>query len=298
MTEPDWSLYRTFLAVLRDGSLSGAARRLGLTQPTVGRQLDALETALGAPLFVRSQRGLVATELARNIAPQAEALEASAAALLRAASAGAGAIEGAVRVSASEIVAIEHLPSIFAALRRAHPKLVIELVATDAADDLLRRDADVAVRMFPPVQGALIARKLAPIPLGFYARRDYLARRGTPRTLPDLQDHDIIGFDRETPALRAFTAGVPALDRANFALRTDSNVAQFRAICAGFGIGVCQVSLARREPDLVRVLAEAFAVDLGLWIVMHENLRASPRCRAVFDALIMGLATLGTSSGA
>ena len=293
MIEPDWGLYRTFLAVLRDGSLSGAARSLGLTQPTVGRQLDALETALGAALFVRSQRGLVATELARNLAPQAVALGASAAALLRAASAGAGAIEGAVRVSASEIVAIEHLPPIFAALRRAHPKLVLELVATDAADDLLRRDADVAVRMFPPTQGALIARKLAPIPLGFYAHRDYLARRGTPEALHDLADHDLIGFDRETPALRAFTARVPALARAHFALRTDSNVAQLRAICAGFGIGACQVPLARRAPDLVRVLADAFALDLDLWIVMHEDLRTSPRCRAVFDALVAGLAGLG-----
>lgn len=293
MDYPDWGLYRTFLAVMRDGSLSGAGRRLALAQPTVGRHLDTLEARLGAPLFVRSQRGLVATELAVSLAPHAEALEASAAALLRAASAGSDAIEGTVRVSASEIVAIEHLPPILAALRRDHPKLVIELVATDAADDLLRRDADVAVRMFPATQGALVARKLAPIPLGLHAHRDYLARRGTPRTMRDLADHDLIGFDRETPALRAYVERVPAFARSRFALRTDSNVAQLRAICTGFGIGACQVPLARRDPNLVRVLAEAFAFDLGLWIVMHEDLRASPRCRAVFDALVAGLAELG-----
>ena len=293
MTDPDWSLYRTFLAVLRDGSLSGAARRLGLAQPTVGRQLDALEKALGAPLFVRSQRGLVATELAASLAPHAAALEASAAALVRAAVAGADAVEGTVRVSASEIVAVEHLPPLVAALRRVHPKLVIELVASDAADDLLRRDADVAVRMFPPSQGALVARKLAPIPVGLFAHRDYLARRGTPRTLSDLADHDLIGFDRETPALRAYVERVPAFSRAAFALRSDSNVVQLRAIGAGFGIGACQVPLARRDPHLVRVLADAFALELGLWIVMHEDLRASPRCRAVFDALVAGLAGLG-----
>ena len=294
MSDPDWGLYRTFLAVLRDGSLSGAARTLGLTQPTVGRQLDALETALGTPLFVRSQRGLVATELALSLRPQAEALEAGAAALLRAAGASAQAIEGTVRLSASEIVAIEHLPPILAALRREHPKLVIEVVASDTADDLLRRDADVAVRMFPPSQGALVAKKLAPIPLGLYAHRDYLARRGMPTTLTDLADHDLIGFDHETPALRAYVERVPAFSRARFALRADSNVVQLKALGAGFGIGACQVPLAARDPALVRVLAKDFAFDLGLWIVMHEDLRASPRCRAVFDALVAGLAGLGT----
>lgn len=293
MAEPDWSLYRTFLAVLRDGSLSGAARRLGLAQPTVGRQLDALEADLGAPLFVRSQRGLVATELATSLAPHAEALEASAAALLRAAGAGSGAVEGTVRISASEVVAIEHLPPLLVALRRAHPGLVLEIVASDAADDLMRRDADVAVRMFPPTQGALVARKLAPIPLGLFAHRDYLARRGTPRSFADLADHDLIGFDHETPSLRAYAARLPEFGRVRFALRADSNMVQLQAIRAGFGIGVCQVPLGRRDPDLVRVLTDEFELDLGLWIVMHEDLRASPRCRAVFDALAAGLAGLG-----
>lgn len=293
--EPDWSLYRTFLAVVQEGSLSGAARRLGLTQPTVARHIDALEAAIGADLFLRSQRGLMPTEMALGLKPYAETLAATAAALVRAASGAAGEVRGTVRVSASEVVGVEHLPPILARLRRRHPGLIVELVLSNAVDDLLRREADVAVRMTEPLQEALVARRLQPITLGLHARRDYLDRRGVPASLADLAGHDLIGFDRETPALRGIAQRFPGLDHPSFAsmasaLRADSDLAQLAAIRAGFGIGVCQVPVARRDPDLVRVLADAVAVELGLWVVMHEDLKSSARCRAVFDALAEGLA--------
>lgn len=295
-TEPDWSLYRTFLAVVQEGSLSGAARRLGLTQPTVARHIDALEAAIGADLFLRSQRGLMPTEMALGLKPYAETLAATAAALVRAASGAAGEVRGTVRVSASEVVGVEHLPPILARLRRRHPGLVVELVLSNAVDDLLRREADIAVRMTEPLQEALVARRLQPITLGLHARRDYLDRREVPASLADLAGHDLIGFDRETPALRGIAQRFPALDHPSFAsmafvLRADSDLAQLAAIRAGFGIGVCQVPVVRRDPDLVRVLADAVAVELGLWVVMHEDLKSSARCRAVFDALAEGLAS-------
>ncbi|HYD71160.1 LysR family transcriptional regulator [Azospirillum sp.] len=291
MTHPDpsWDLYRTFLAVLREGSLSGAARSLGLTQPTVGRHVDALEQAVGFPLFTRSQHGLAPTPAAGELRPYAEALASTTAALLRAASGQRGAVKGVVRVSASEIMGVEVLPPILAELRERHPGLTIELVLSNAVEDLLRRDADIAVRMVEPAQAALVARRLGSVTLGMHAHRRYLDRHGAPDSLDDLARHSVIGFDRETPAIRALLRRVPGIDRGRFALRADSDLAQLAAIRAGFGIGVCQVALARRDPDLVRVLPDGFELKLGTWLAMHENLRSTPRCRAVFDALAQGL---------
>jgi len=285
MNEPSWDLYRTFGAVLREGSLSGAARALGLTQPSVARHIDTLEAAIGVDLFVRSQRGLSPTDTALELRPYADALASQSAAFLRTASGPAGEVAGTVRISASEVVGVEHLPPILAALRRTHPRLAIELVLSNALDDLLQREADIAIRMVQPTQQALVTRKAGYLAVGLHAHSDYLDRRGVPHGVADLRDHDVIGFDVETPAIRAIARLFPALDRASFALRTDSDVAQLAAIRAGFGIGICQTSLAARDPQIVRVLADAFEVRLDLWITMHEDLRSSARCRAVFDAL-------------
>jgi DNA-binding transcriptional LysR family regulator len=289
---PNWDLYRTFEAVLRTGSLSGAARMLGVTQPSVSRHIDALEAAISRDLFLRSQRGLTPTEAALTLKPYAELIAATSAALLRAADEQAGAISGTVRISASEIVGVEHLPPMLARLRQRYPALTIELSLSNAIDDLLQRQADIAIRMVQPVQQALVARKMPPIALGLHAHSDYLARRGIPATLGDLKGHDLIGYDRETPAIRAIAEHFPDLNRAAFALRVDSDVAQLAAIRAGFGIGICQVPVAARDPMLVRVLADAFAIDLEVWIVMHEDLRTSARCRAVFDALVEAFTAL------
>lgn len=287
--EPDWTLYRSFLAVLQEGSLSGAARALGVAQPTVGRHLDTLEDALGLRLFVRTRLGLSPTEAAEALRPDAEALAAGAAALLRTASGQGGGVRGAVRVTASEVVGVELLPPILADLRAQWPELVIELVLSNAVQDLSRRDADIAVRMTAPTQGELVARKLGDIPLGLFARRDYLERCGTPKSLDDGRKHTLIGFDRLTPALRAMIARNPGLNREMFAFRADSDLAQLAAVRAGYGIGAVQVPLAARNPSLVRVLADVFELDLETWVVMHESLRASSRCRVVFDALVSGL---------
>ena len=291
-TSPSWDLYRSFEAVLRTGSLSGAARMLGLTQPSIARHIDALEQAIGRDLFVRSQRGLTPTAAALELRPYAELLATTSAALLRTAEGSAGKIAGTVRISASEVVSAEHLPAILSRLRQKHPALAFEISASNSVDDLLQRQADIAVRMVQPTQKSLIARKVAPIPLGLHAQADYLARRGTPVKLRDLADHDLIGFDTETPAIRAFAEQFPAFNRTSFALRIDSDVAPLAAIRAGFGIGSCQVPIAARAPGLVRVLAADFAIDLEVWIVIHEDLRTSPRCRMVFDALVEAFSAL------
>ena len=290
--EPGWELYRTFLAVLQEGSLSAAARALGVTQPTIGRHVDALERIVGFALFTRSQRGFLPTDAARAMRPYAESLAATAAALLRAAS-GHGsadrAVRGTVRVTASEIVGAEVLPPILARLRESHPALVIELVLSNRLEDLLQREADIAVRMVRPVQEALVARRIGAIELGLHASRDYVARQGTPAGMQALAAHALIGFDRETAFIRSFTRRMPALRRSAFALRTDSDLAQLAAIRAGFGVGICQVGIARRDGNLVRILPRAFSLKLDTWLVMHEDLRHSARCSVTFDALATGL---------
>lgn len=290
--DPSWDVYRSFAAVLREGSLSAAARALGLTQPSVARHVEALEQAVGSALFLRSPRGLSPTDRALALRPHAEALLTAAAALRRTATGTPDRVEGVVRISASEAVGTHHLPAILAGLRRTHPDLSIELDLSNAVEDLLHRRADVAVRMVAPVQQGLAARRVGSVTLGFHAHRDYLARRGEPRSLADLAHHDAVGFETETPFIRAVLRLLPGLDPARFALRVDSDVAQHAAIAAGMGIGICQVEVARRDPALVRLLPDVLDHALPLWIVMHEDLRHSARCRAVFDALANGLSSL------
>ncbi|WP_050462675.1 LysR family transcriptional regulator [Herbaspirillum autotrophicum] len=290
--DPGWELYRSFLAVLQEGSLSAAARALGVTQPTIGRHIDALEAALGFALFTRSQHGFKPTEAALALGPHAENLALNAAALLRVASAHGGdgsAVRGTVRISASEVVGAEVLPPILTALRVAHPQLVIELVLSNRIDDLLLRQADIAIRMLRPTQEALVTRRAGNITLGLHAHRRYLQQHPAPQDMRELGQHALIGFDRETAFIRSFMQATGNLQRAAFALRTDSDLAQLAAIRAGFGIGICQVNLARRDPGLVHLLPQQFVMQLDTWVVMHEDLRGSPRCRITFDALADGL---------
>lgn len=289
MNAPDWSLYRSFLAVLEEGSLSGAARALGLTQPTITRHIQALEDAVGFELFTRSRLGLAPTDSALALKPYAESLRATTSAMMRVASGHGKAVKGTVRISASEMIGTEILPPVLAALHERHPELEIELMLSNAVDDLLRREADIAVRNVEPAQEALVVKRVGTIALGLHAHRRYLERAGSPRNLAALRDFALIGFDRETPAIRSMRERAPALEQLRFAFRADSDMAQFNAIKAGFGIGICQVRLAKRDPDLRRVLAGVFDLKIGVWIAMHENLRSTPRCRATFDALAAGL---------
>ena len=286
-----WELYRSYLGVLSEGSLSGAARALGVTQPTVGRHIAALEQALGLTLFTRSQQGLLPTEAALELRPYAEAMQHSAAALARAASGhghGEG-VRGTVRVTASEVIGVEVLPPLLARLQARHPGLTVELALSNRVQDQLHREADIAIRMTEPRQEALIARRVGVVALGLHAHASYLQAQGTPTSLADLAHHRLIGFDQETPFIRAARKVLPPWRRESFALRSDSDLAQLALIRAGGGIGICQVALARRTPQLVHLLAPQSSAGLDTWVVMHEDLRNSPRCRHTFDALVEGL---------
>ncbi len=285
---PSWALYETFLEVMRGGSLSAASRALQVAQPTVRRRIEELESALGAVLFTRAQNGLMPTEAARATLPYAESMAATSKALARAVSAPADAERGTVRLTTSEIVGAEVMPPILAALAAAHSKIQIELVLTNRTQDLLRRDADVAVRMIAPTQTSLLARRIGEVEIGLFASESYTASHGLPSKLAELREHALIGGDRERGVIEALAAaGLPTTAR-DYVVRTDSDLAQLAAVRAGVGIGACQLPIAERSA-LKRVLP-SLTFRLEVWVVTHEDLRSVRRVRIVFDHLVAHLA--------
>jgi DNA-binding transcriptional LysR family regulator len=283
-----WDHYRSLLAVLNEGSLSGAARQLGLTQPTIGRHIEALETELGAALFTRSGSGLAPTETALALRPHAEAMSAAAEALARTASGEADAVRGAIRITASDIVSVEVLPPMLVGFHEAHPDVAIEMLSSNRQEDLIHREADIAVRMARPTQGALIARRIGAVPLRLYAHRRYIAAHGLPTSLAQAA-RSAIGFDRDMQLQRYLQERQIPLGRESFAFRSDQDLAQLAALRAGYGVGACQVPIARRNRDLVPVLDDDFRVDMEVWVAMHEDLKSSRRMRLMFDWLVEGL---------
>jgi len=281
--EPSWELYRTFLAVFREGSLSSAARVLGLTQPTAGRHVDELEAALGASLFTRSPGGLRPTAVATALVPHVESMASAAGALRRAASGEAAEERGAVRVTASEMFGVEVLPPALASFREAHPRIDVELVLSNRTADLLRREADIAVRNVKPTQATLVTRKLGAVWAGLHAHPRYLRAHGTPRTIDELRSHSIVGFDTvaSVRTLRGFSFPIT---RDLFAFRCDSDLGMYAAVKSGFGIGICQEGIAKRD-GLVALLRGEVGFDVGVWLVMHKGAKASRRVRLLFEHL-------------
>lgn len=287
----DWTLIRSFLGVMRGGSLSAAARATHLTQPTLGRHISELEIALNLSLFTRSPTGLIPTEAALLLLPAAEAMESALASLVRTADAGGGALNprGTVRITASEAMGFAVLPAILAGIRDKHPQISFELVLNNRTDNLLRRDADLAVRMAKPTQDYLFVRELGTETMGLYSHRSYLDRFGTPANLEELFKAHLIGFDRDDHPARALTLGGLPISRDLFAVRCDQDAVQMEAIKAGLGIGVIQKGIARRLVDLVPVLAEEVSFPVEIWLAVHEDQRHQPAIRATFDGLAEGL---------
>lgn len=287
----DWTLLCSFLAVLRRGSLSAAARDTGLTQPTIGRHIDELEASLGVALFTRSPAGLIPTEAARSLLPHAEAMETAFAALVRTARAGGDATQprGIVRISASEIMGTFVLPPILAEIRSRYPGIVFELALNNRTDDLLRRDADIAVRMTRPKQDGLVARKLGSVMLGLHAHRHYAERFGRPTSVEDLSRHHVVGFDRDDHSARSVAGGKLPISREVFSMRIDSDVAQIMSVRAGLGIGMMQKAMAKGDPELLPILEDEIIINLECWLAVHQDQRNLPPVRTVFDGLVAGL---------
>lgn len=286
----DWNLLRALGAVLAHGSLTRAAQRLGSSQPTLSRQIAALEALLGAPLFERAARRLVPTATALALAePAARMLAAAQAVALAADASRADDLAGTVRLTASAVVSTQVLPPLLAALAQRQPAIQVELVPSDQLSNLLEHEADIAVRMVRPTQGALITRHLGDWPLGFYAHHALLARAGRAPTPETMGDFRWVGFDQNPQMVEGFRAAGFDIDRRFFAFRSDDQVACLQAVRAGVGIGLVLQPLARRLPELVPVLPGLPLPALPLWLTAHRALRASRRLRTVWDALAAGL---------
>lgn len=288
----DWSLVQAFLAVAETGSLSAAARALGRSQPTLGRQIKTIEGQLGADLFHRQPRGFSLTEDGQALLEPARAMRDAANRMALTVAGHEARLEGSVRVTASVAVSVWHLPPVLAALRVAEPLIRIDLVPTDRTSNLLYREADIAIRMYRPTQQDLIARHLGDVGIAAFAAKTYLARRGMPRTAQDLGQHDLVGMDRETLLIDGFRQGGMQATRDWFATRSDDIVVAWELVRAGCGIGFAQRSIGARDP-LVQEIDLGFPLPrLPVWLTAHPVMRRTPRVRRVWDLLAEGLAPM------
>jgi len=281
----NWNLVPAFLAAHEHGSLLAAARALGSSQPTVGRHISELEAQLGTVLFERTGRGLAPTPAGLRLAEAARAMESGALALLSSVGASRSTLEGTVRISASQPVACVLLPPLLAQMRQTLPGIQVELVASNAVSNLLRREADIALRMVRPVQASLVARRIGQVGLSACAHRDYLARRGTPAEPADLLQHDLVGNDQVMDIQRGFAALGHDVPRERLVLRTDDLMAYWSAVRAGLGIGFVADYLLRTDPAVQRVLPQLRIPPLPIWLTVHREIRSSARIRAVYDFL-------------
>lgn len=283
--EFDWALVRSFLAAIEHGSLLGASRATGASQPTMGRHITELESQLGLLLFERTGRGLVPTPGALKLAEAARQMDSGAARLWRLAQAAETATQGTVRLTASQPVACILLPPILARMRQSLPEIEVSLVASNAVSNLLRREADIALRMLRPDQASLSARRIGQVTISACAHHDYLARRGVPANPESLIEHDLIGDDRPGDIQRGVAAlGLP-LHQLRFGLRSDDLIAQWAAVRAGLGIGFVGDYVVRTDPQVAKLLPQLKLPRYPVWLTVHREIRTSARIRAVYDHL-------------
>ncbi|MBQ0932100.1 LysR family transcriptional regulator [Ideonella sp. 4Y16] len=285
----DWTLVRSFLLVLEAGSLTAAARRHGLHQPTLSRHVAELEAQLGAPLFERTGRGVRATPVALAMADAARQMRSASQAVAHAVAAQRESLTGTVRLATSEVAAAYLLPEVLVALQQAEPGIQVELVVSNSLSNLLAREADIAVRMLRPSQSSLVARQLAELPIVPCAHRDYLARHGTPRVPEELPRHRLIGFDQDETILRGFARmGLP-LGREAFALRCDNQLAASALLAAGAGIGFAARYVLPLLPGVVPLLPQLAIPPMPCWLAVHRELRGSALVRRVWEHLADGI---------
>ncbi len=285
----DWSLVQAFLAVADHGSLSAAARALGASQPTIGRQIHTMEEELGVELFQRHEKGLALTEAGQGLLASARAMRQAVHDIeLRALGKGE-ALEGTVRITSSVAVAIYHLPAIVAELRQDEPRISVELLVSDESSNLHFREADIAVRMYRPTQLDLVTQHLGELKLGLFAAKSYAERRGLPTSTRELLSHDVVGMDRREDILEGFRRGGFSVEREWFKVRCDHDAAHWQLVRAGCGLGFAQATIGRADPTLVEVPLELPLPVLPVWLTAHEAVRQAPRVSRVWDALAKGL---------
>lgn len=290
MDKLDWNQLRAFLQTAESGSLSAAARKLGLTQPTLSRQVAAIEQRLGVTLFERVGKAMALTPTGLDLLEHARAMGAAAESLGLAATGRAQAVEGVVSVSATDIVAAQWLPPLVRQLREQEPGIAIEVIASNALSDLLRREADIAIRHVQPKEPELIARLVREATASFYASADWVRANGHPRSAVEAARLPFVGADRSGQYLAQLRQHGLPLHESNFSCYADHSMSHWALVRQGMGIGAMMDEVARDTPGIVRVLDDVPPVRFPIWLVCHRELRTSRRIRIVFDALARGLA--------
>lgn len=288
----DWTHIQAFLAVAETGSLSGAAREMRLSQPTLGRQIRAAEEALGVELFHRRPRGLELTTTGETLLEPAKEMQKAAAMLSLVAEGRGVGLRGVVRITASEVFSHFLLPQILADIRLAEPEIELEVFPTDEPKNLLFREADIAIRMYRTEQLDIIARHIGGMRAGMFASKAYVARRGLPTHLDQFKEHDFIGYNGNDVIISGMRAMGLKVDRHFFMVRCDQQVVHWELARAGCGIGFSQENIGQADPDMVQVLPDLPLPTLPVWLTAPEALRTNPRIRRVFDLLADALSDM------
>ncbi|MVO15404.1 LysR family transcriptional regulator [Parasedimentitalea huanghaiensis] len=286
---PDWSLIQSFLAVAETGSLSGAARRLNRSQPTLGRHIQSLEQDLGSQLFERHARGLRLSADGTRLLPMAQQMNAQMNAIALNVAGQSQQLQGTVRITASVFASHYLLPPILAHIRKEEPLIELELAPSDSSENLLFRAADIAVRMYRPSQLDIVTRHVCDLPLGIFAAQSYLSRRGSPNTPDQLREHDLVGYDSNELILHTTRSLGWSMERSNFATRCDNQATYWQLVRAGCGIGFSQCNVGRADP-LVKELDLGIEIPpLPVWLAAHQAMRQTPRIARVWSLLAKGL---------
>lgn len=293
----DWNQVRAFLATVEEGSFSGAARVLKTTQPTIGRQISELEAALGVTLVERSVKGPTLTETGRDLLDHVRAMGEAATLISMAAEGHSLDVSGDVTITATDLLSAGMLPAILAPLRQNSPGIRVRIVSSNDIQNLLQREADIAIRHVRPEQPELIARHVGDFRASLYAASDYLERAGRPRTPREVADHDFVGTpDPDRLIAPLHNQGVP-LRPENFVMTSDSGVVVWELLKAGYGISMLPETLCDAEPGVEKVLPSLPSLEFPVWLVAHRELQTSKRIRIVFDHLVRGLGEVARKIG-
>ena len=283
--EMDWNHLHAFLQTAERGSLSAAARYMGVTQPTLSRQVAALEIELGVTLFERVGRSVLVTKAGSGLLEYARTMGAAAHDLALAATGTSKTVDGVVSVTATDTVAAFLLPQAIQRIMEVEPGVTIEVIAADAISDLRRREADIAIRHVRPQEPELIARLLRHASAHFYASSDWVAKNGHPRSARDALKHRFIGADRSGAYLAILQNCGLQLTESHFSVLAENTVASWQMVRQGLGIGVMMEEIAALTPSVVRVLDEVAPIMFPIWLVTHRELHTARRIRVVFDLL-------------
>lgn len=281
----DWNQARAFLATAEEGSLSAAARVLGLTQPTLGRQVTALEEELGIVLFERIGRSLELTASGAELLTHVQTMRDAATRVSLVASGQSQTVEGTVRITASDIISAYVLPPVLKRLRKIAPLLEIDVVASNDLRDIQRREADIAIRHVRPEQPDLIAKLIAETTGHCYASQSYIEEYGRPASIKDLSGHQFIGFGDVDMMINYLKPMGYELTADNFKIGSASGLVSWELCRQGMGIVIMSDGVAALRPDMVRLFEDGDAVAFSTWLTTHRELNTSRRIRLVFDEL-------------